>query len=263
MSYTTSVYTYTIRQIVVVLDGTSPRKYMPVYSKPLTLNKGVDNKLQFQFLNQEQKPVDFTGLTGQISFRVLNSDGTAVLFRKALDPIYLATGIFELNTTAAEIENIPAQFCSYSLEYPSGNQNLPVFVDAKAGARGDLNIVNSILPSFVPSEAVTIPTDQVFPNANANANSEAVTFFSSVINTENNPVLTIQTQYSNYVGNMTIQGSTLVDSEYYDIVSYQYGNASTGDAETSTIGYTLEGYHPFVKMKFESNVGNIGNVLAR
>jgi len=62
---------------------------------------------------------------------------------------------------------------------------------------------------------------------------------------------------------MTIQGSTLVDSEYYDIVSYEYGNATTGDAETSTIGYTLQGYHPFVKMKFESNVGNIGNVLAR
>ena len=34
---------------------------MPVYAKPLTLNKGVDNKIQFQFLNQEQKPVDITG----------------------------------------------------------------------------------------------------------------------------------------------------------------------------------------------------------
>jgi hypothetical protein len=34
---------------------------MPVYAKPLTLNKGVDNRIQFQFLNQEQKPVDITG----------------------------------------------------------------------------------------------------------------------------------------------------------------------------------------------------------
>lgn len=263
MSYTTSVYTYTVRQIVVVLDGTSPRKYMPVYAKPLTLNKGVDNKLQFQFLNQEQKPVDLSSMTGDISFRVLNSDGTRVLLRKALNAVYSATGIFELNTTAAEIEDIAPQKCYYTLEYPNGGQNLPVFVDAKAGARGDLNIVDSILPSFVPSQVVTIPTDQVLPNANANANSNAVTYFSSVLETQDNPIITTSIEYSNYVGNMTIQGSTVVDSAYYDIATYQYGNAQTGDSESNTIGYTVEGYHPYIKLKFESNVGNIVTILAR
>ena len=37
-----------------------------------------------------------------------------------------------------------------------------VFVDSNAGARGDMNIVNSVLPSFVPSQTVTIPTGQAF-----------------------------------------------------------------------------------------------------
>ena len=108
------------------------------------------------------------------------------------------------------------------------NLNLPVFVDSKAGARGDLNIVDSVLPSFVPSQVVTIPNDQTLPNANANANSEAVTFFSSVINTTDNPVLSTSIDWANYVGNLTIQGSTLVDSDYYDINSYRYGNAANG-----------------------------------
>ena len=87
MSYTTSVYTYTVRQVVVVLSGTSPRKYMPVYAKPLTLNKGVDNQLQFQFLNQEQKPVDLSAIATanqSISFRAIDSDGTGILLKKAL-----------------------------------------------------------------------------------------------------------------------------------------------------------------------------------
>ena len=146
---------------------------MPVYSKSLTLNKGVDNQLQFQFLNQEQKPVDLSAIATaneQISFRALNSDGTEILFRKALDPVLDVNGIFVLNTSAADIETIDSQKCYYSLEYPSANLNLPVFVDSKAGARGDLNIVDSVLPSFVPSQLVTIPTDQTLPNANANAN---------------------------------------------------------------------------------------------
>lgn len=266
MSYTTSVYTYTVRQIVVVLSGTSPRKYMPIYAKPLTLNKGVDNQLQFQFLNQEQKPVDLSAIATaneQISFRAINSDGTEILLRKALDPVLDVNGIFVLNTSAADIEAIDSQKCYYSLEYPSANLNLPVFVDSKAGARGDLNIVDSVLPSFVPSQVVTIPNDQTLPNANANANSEAVTFFSSVINTQDSGVLTASIDYENYVGNVTLQGSTLVDSDYYDINQYRYGNAANGNSESSTIGYTMTGYHPFIRIKFEANVGNIVTLLAR
>ena len=266
MSYTTSVYTYTVRQVVVVLSGTSPRKYMPVYSKPLTFNKGVDNQLQFQFLNQEQKPVDLSSIAENnqtISFRAINSDGTEVLLRKALTPVLDVNGIFVLNTTSAEIEHINAQKAYYSLEWPSGNLNLPVFVDSQAGARGDLNIVDSILPSFVASQNVTIPSDQPFPSNTANANSEAVTYFSSIINTQDSPVLTTSVDYANYVGNVTLQGSTLVDNDFYDINSYRYGNAANGAVQSGTIGYTIQGYHPFIKIKFESNVGNIVTVLAR
>jgi hypothetical protein len=32
------------------------------------------------------------------------------------------------------------------------------YVDANSGARADCNIVNSVLPAFVPSEMLTIPT---------------------------------------------------------------------------------------------------------
>ena len=69
--------------------------------------------------------------------------------------------------------------------------------------------------------------------------------------------------YENYVGNVTLQGSTLVDSDYYDINQYRYGNAANGNSESSTIGYTMTGYHPFIRIKFEANVGNIVTLLAR
>ena len=40
---------------------------MPQYSKPLTLHRGVDNQIQFQFLNQEQKKVDITGQSWMVA----------------------------------------------------------------------------------------------------------------------------------------------------------------------------------------------------
>jgi len=234
---------------------------MPVYAKTLMLHKGVDNKIQFQFLNQEQKPVDITGKT--IVCRIINYNGTEVLIKKALTLELPATGIAYLELTAVDLENIDAQKCHYSLEIPVGEFDYPVFVDPAAGARGDINIVNSILPSFVPSESVTIPTGQPFPNLDSNnslANTlpNANTYYSSVINTEDNPVLTIQAHLEEFNGQVAIEGtfsSSLTD--WYPITSEDYLET------TDTVGYTIHGYHPFVRMVFTSNTGVVTNILAR
>lgn len=251
--YSTSVFTYIPRRHVIVLSGNSARKYMPQYSAPLSIHKGVDTKLQYQFLNQEQKPVDVTGKL--IKFRILNYDGTKILLEKALSSVLPVTGIMEVVVNAGDIENIPTQKAYYTLEIPQGQFDFPVYLDQNQGARGDLNIVNSILPSFVPSTYVTIPQDQLFPNTSSDMNTH--TYNSSVINTGDNPILTIQIEYENYSGNVVIQGSTLVDSEWYTITSDNYNDAN------STIGYTIDGFHPFVRIEFESNQGNIGNILVR
>ena len=114
MSYATQVFTYIQSQIVIIDTGYSSRIYMPQYSKPLSLHKGVDNQLRFQFLNQEQKPVNITGKS--ITCRIINGDGTKVLVSKALTLQLPVTGIATLDLNAAEIENISAQKAYYSLE---------------------------------------------------------------------------------------------------------------------------------------------------
>ena len=229
---------------------------MPVYAKPLTLHKGVDNQLQFQFLNQEQKPVDITGK--EISFRIINYNGSQVLLRKALTLQLPLTGIASVYISPAEIEDFPAQQAHYSLEIPIGAFDFPVFVDQNAGARGDLNIVDSILPAFVPSETITIPTGQEFPNLHGNGPlSNAVTYFTSVINTSDNPVLTIQAHYTEYEGDVTIEGSSIVDGDWYPITTTAYSNV------TDTFGYSIRGFHPYVRVAFTSNTGAVTNILAR
>ncbi len=254
--YSTQVFIYTQRQIVVLLSGYSPRSYMPQYAKPLTLHKGVDNQIQFQFLNQQQKPVDITGKS--IVCRIINSTGGAVLLQKALTLQLPATGIAALIIGPADIENIDTQKCYYSLEIPVGEFDYPVFVDQNAGARGDLNIVNSVLPSFIPSASVSIPTGQSFPNTSPNGNSDSnLIYYTSVISTNNNPILTLQAQYIDYYGNIAIEGSTIVDGDWYPITTDTYDNVA------DTKGYVVQGYHPYVRMQFESNSGAVTNILVR
>jgi hypothetical protein len=256
--YSTSVFLYTQRQIVVLLSGNSVRRYMPVYAKPLTLHKGVDNQIQFQFLNQEQKPVNITGK--EITCRVINYEGNEVLVQKALTLQLPATGIAALMLNAADIENIDSQKCYYSLEIPDGMFNYPVFVDQNAGGRGDLNVVNSILPSFVPSYQLTIPTGQPFPNlyTYSNVASNAQTYWTSVVSTDDNPIITLQAHFAEYTGNVSIQGSCIIDNDWYQIGNtYTYANVSTAE------GYTVRGFHPYIRMEFFSNTGAVTNILVR
>lgn len=228
---------------------------MPQYAKPLTLHKGVDNQIQFQFTNQEQKPVDITGKS--ITCRILNYEGNQILLQKALTLQFAATGICALILSPADLIDIEAQKCYYTLEIPVNEFDFPVFVDQNAGARGVMNIVNSVLPNFLPSYNITIPTGQSFPNS-ANSNGSSLTYFTSVLNTSDNPILTIQTEYIEFYGNTTIQGSSIVDNDWYDIVTTQEVSNVT-----QTIGYVIQGYHPYIRMQFTSNAGAVTNILSR
>lgn len=247
--YSTPAYYYKPRQIVVLYDGTSSRRYQIVYAKNLTFNKGVDNQIQFQFLNQEQKPVDITGK--EISFRLINYNGNEIILRKALDAFLPLTGLANLTISSSELIDIVPQLCSYSLEINEGNLNLPVFTTSEAGARGTINVVDSVLPSHIPSATVTIPTHAAVSNT-------GTTYYSSVIGMNGSSIMTFQPELDEYTGSITIQGSTAVDNGWYDIDVYDYF-ANT----TDVFGFTIEGFHPYVRLQFSSTAGNITNLLVR
>jgi hypothetical protein len=221
-----------------------------VYAKNLKLHKGVDNKIQFQFLNQEQKPVNITDK--EILCRIISYDGQTVLFQKLLTLQLPLTGLALLEVNASDLLDISAQLGSYSLEVPDGAFEYPVFVDSEAGGRGVIQIVDSILPPFIPSTNITIPSHPI-PSANA-----TVTFYSSVVGTQEKQRTTIQSSYVDYVGNVQVQGSTIQDGDWYDI-----GSLTTLTGNTTTQGHVIDGYHPYVRLKFMSTGGNVDNILVR
>ena len=247
--YSTSVYYFIPRQIVVVYNGNSTRRYRLVYAKNLRLNKGVDNKIQFQFLNQEQKPFDITGK--EITFRLINQDGTKVLLQKAVTPTLALTGICELLATSSDLTDIDPQLCSYSLEFTESGLSLPVFVNSDATARGTVQVVDSVLPPHIPASEVTIPT-------HPSPSDQAVTFFSSVFGTDDSPVLSLQLYLDNYSGNVQVQGSTTVDSNWYNI-----GTTLTYLSETGSQGLSVNGFHPYLRIKFDYTQGDVTKILAR
>jgi len=220
-----------------------------VYAKNLTFHKGVDNVIQFQFLNQEQKPVDVTGK--DITVRIISDDGTRILIKTSLYPVLPLTGIMELRIIASELESISAQKARYSLEIPVGQFSVPVFVGGDAGAKGVIDILDGVLPKHTPAMEVGIAS-------HAQPNNNTVVYYSDVISTGYSPVLSIQAYYTGFSGAVKVQGSTVPNSDWYDI-----GSVSTYLETTESDVYTINGYHPYVRLEFTSTLGNVNKILAR
>lgn len=248
--YSTEIYQYIPKQLVVVDIGSSPRRYENVYAKTLKLHKGSDSRLQFQFLNQEQKPVDITGK--EITFRLISYDNSTILLQKSLVNTLSLTGIAELRVNADNLSDITAQKCYYSLELPDElGFNVPGLIDKNSTGRGDIDIVNSVYPVRIPANHLTVLHDTT-------DGMPAGMYNSSTLTTQYRSKITLQVSYDGYVGMATIQGSTNGTSHWYTIEEFEYVDPVTGSE-----GHAITGYHPYIRIMFESTVGNVTNILAR
>ena len=261
--YSTQIYIYQQIQRVLVLDTTDgdvfDRRWDPVYAKKLTINKGVDNVILFEFINQDQKPVNITG--SALRFKLINLAGTAQLIEKDMVIINAQFGRAKVTLTAAETTEFPAEPSSYSIERASGNLVEAVFVDAQAQGRGDVDIVDSVKPAFVPSQLVTIPTiygpdtyvDPVFnsnypdwalnpPGASGNVFNDPQRF-SSHVPTNGTSFTTFQMEMDHYTGNVRVQGAQNYESVWADVTTVQsYYNKSGADY------INVVGYHPLLRL---------------
>lgn len=249
--YSTSLYINTPRQTVVLYFGNSTRRYETVYAKNLTLHKGVDNKIQFKFINQDQKPVDITDK--EITCRIISNDGSVELIKTSLVPVLPLTGLAELQLRENDLDDLDSQPGYYSIEIPDGTFNVPVFVDSASGARGKLSIVDSIRPKHVASTTLNVEDHREA------LHFAPVTYTSGEFVSRGNPLLTFQVYLTDYSGDVQFQGTTNVDSDWYDI-----DTPYTHDMATGTYYYTVEGFHPKVRVQFKNSTnGNATKILLR
>src|SRR6056300_930378 len=105
--YSTTVYLYQQKQQVLLLDSSGAyfdRRWQPVYAKNLKINRGVDNVILFEFINQDQKPVNISGST--ITFGLISQDGTESLLRKDLVALNATYGRAKVTITEEELDVI-------------------------------------------------------------------------------------------------------------------------------------------------------------
>ena len=275
--YSTPVYLYQQINRVLLIDtsgvgATFQRRWDPVYAKNLTLNKGVDNVLLFEFVNQDQKPVNITG--SSFRFRIINTAGDSLVIEKAMTTLNAATGRAKVTIAAEESLVLPSDPCSYSIERISGNLGEAVFVDDQAGGRGTINVVDSVFPEFVPSQTVTIPTiygpqEYSFYNNSQNLPDWAlpqtyyygppeIERYTSHVPTNVQSLTTFRLSMLHFTGNIKAQYADNYQSEWYDtgpVFEYQNQNAP--------VLLNVEGYYPLIRLAINQFNGNVNSQMAQ
>ena len=268
--YSTTAYIYQQIQRILLIDTTGVgevfvRRWEPVYAKKLTINKGVDNVILFEFINQDQKPVNITG--SNLIFRLINLQGDVQLLEKEMVILNAPFGRAKVTLSAADTTELPTEPASYSIDRSSGNLTEAVFVDAQAQARADVDIQDSVLPEFVPSHTVTIPTiygPEIFmnpvpngnypdwalnppPTGNVQPNPERYTSF---VPTTGASLTTFQLTMDHFTGNIKAQAAETYQSLWYDVSNlYVYLN-KTGVEHINVLGY-----HPLLRLAINSYSG--------
>ena len=241
--YSTTVYLYQQKQQVLLPDTSGAyfqRRWQPVYAKKLKVNRGVDNVILFEFINQDQKPVNISGST--ITFRMIGTDGDNLLIAKDLVALSAAYGRAKVTLTSEELDSIEQQTASWSLERASGDLYEAVFTDAYSSGRGQVDIVDSVYPDYVESTILEIPepTKQNTPAASGDRN------YTSMAYTANNTLTTFQLDFDNFTGNLKAQGSETQLGPWYDI-----GSQTVYTNQNNRAYINVDGRHNWVR--FEIN----------
>lgn len=271
--YSTQVYIYQQKTKVLTVNNGDGytfnyRFFNNMFAKKLSINLGVDNVILFEFINQEEKPVNIAGST--LVFRVMDTSGDRILLEKEMVIINALYGRAKVTFTRDELLELIAQPASYSIQRHSGNLTEAVFTDAYAGARAPLDIVNSVMPQFIPSRPLTIPTVEIssqmsyggtsysnWPNWAGQYWSGNGSFYNSWLNTEYytshiqpvNSITTVQMTLIGYTGTIKAQWAENYESLWYNVTEsknfYNY---------YGTIHWTIEGWYPLLRMAFNNSL---------
>jgi len=241
LNSTTHVYLYHQRHRVIFLDTGGDyfsRRYRQVYTNNLIAHKATDNQILFEFVNQDQKRVDVTGKT--FTFRLISKNGDILVLEKDLVAVNESEGQIKVILTEEDLTGLVPGLFNYSIEQLSINGLYePVFVDDNAGARGVIEVKDSIMPTFIESKTLTIP--------NFGTNT-------SIINTEAVSSHTFQIVMDNYSGVITVEGATDTDNLWYEIEVFTI-------TSSNLLLFNIIGNHPYLRFNIIDDGSNTGEVV--
>ena len=212
------LYTNKLDVFTALSDSWSTERYRRVYNRNLKIFRGVDNRIDIQVRNSDQKASNITGSV--LVFNLIAQDTQDLVYQKDFTDMDLSTGKVTVTLTADELIDLNNGFYNYSIvkeirstvdstDYKVTSK-IPLYVDSQYGATATLEISGDVYGGVADSVVVNSFS---YTNPQTQGETTPPAWYTSAIidarpNTQSaNPLHTFQFYSNNYTGTVLIQAS--------------------------------------------------------
>lgn len=247
------------------LAAWSTERYRKVYNRNLKIYKSVDNRIDIQVRNSDQKTMNITGST--LVFNLVARDTQDLVFHKDFTNQDSLTGKVTITISEEELFDLDPGFYQYSVvkevrqtinenEYKVTSR-VPLYVDSQYGVLANLEILGDVQGTVSPS--VTISEFKLIDPTTSGETTPPPYFLSSIIDANQNKVTadslhTFQFYFSGYEGTVTIQGN--LDAQGATPRESTWSDVLVFEPDSDTMYKNIIGKYNWFRIKHEPDQGS-------
>lgn len=132
-------------------------EYTNVYQRNIKIYNGIDNTLEFDIKNPDQKRIDLSTLT-QIELNIMDAEGNALPSSPyVVTPFDQTTkkGLASVVIPQADLVDLESQYLRFSVSALKDGNDVLLYGDTQFGAVGTIELVGSAMPTFRDEQVIT------------------------------------------------------------------------------------------------------------
>jgi hypothetical protein len=244
-------YLYTNRiQLLADVAGFTT-EYTNVYQKTVKIYNGVDNVLEFDIKNADQKRIDLSTLSN-IELNVMDASGNALPNSPYTITPTSTKGIATVTIPDMDLGDYTTQFFRYSVTATKDGNTVPLYADSRFGVAGTMELISNAMPTFRDDRIYNTFTGEIDYSGNVLHRSSAIPAkFYETVPTE---TLTFQVVISSgFLGKVYLEGTTdmtisvnsWLNASQTTIFDNISSNVKTTAVSTVTISMPVGSYNYF------------------
>jgi len=140
-----SSYLYPNRIELLADLATFTVEYVNVYQRTVKIYNGIDNTIEFDIKNADQKRIDLTTL-GSIELNVMDASGYELPNSPYTITPTSMKGIATVTIPQEDLADLTEQFLKYSVTTIKNGNDVLLYTDSRFGAVGTIELVGSAMP---------------------------------------------------------------------------------------------------------------------
>jgi len=226
-----SSYLYSNRVILLANLAGFTVEYTNVYQRTIKIYNGIDNTIEFDIKNADQKRIDLSTLLN-IELNVMDAQGNALENSPYVVAPTALKGIAKVIIPQEDLDQLTNQFLKYSVTaVNTAGDDVLLYADTRFGAVGTMEVIGNALPTFRDDRVYEHFTQEIDLNGNVTNHTPAIA--TKFYEAEPTKTFNFDIDVTNFIGTIYLEAT-----ENSTISVNSYLNAAPIRTITTTVATT-------------------------